>query len=1096
MPPAAEQTRPVPSRLRFLSVPSLALACCLLSSAMHAQSPSPTDVKPDYSREAFVSEQDFTRIAFDNDGTSTRETTARIRIQSDAGVQRFGLLTFPYENSAGTVDIDYVRVRKPDGSAVLTPPDNVQDMASETSRQAPFYSDLREKHVAVKGMGVGDVLEFQAHWHTTKPLVPGQFWFSYNFSHDFILLHEELQISIPRDRAVKWKSPDLKPVIIEEGSRRLLTWTTSQLGHKSAEQERNDQEQSAYQNARGKLPPPEIQLSSFQSWEDIGRWYTNLQQDRVKPTPDIRAKAADLTKAADNDNAKLHAIYNYVSTQFRYIGISFGIGRYQPHSASDVLSNQYGDCKDKHTLLASLLEALTIRAFPVFINSTHDIDPDVPSPAQFDHVITAVPQGDHLIWLDTTPEVAPFAYLISPLRDKQALVIHGDNSTLTTTPNAPPLDALLTFRIDAKLSDSGTLEGKIDRTIQGDDNEVLLRAAFRSVPMLQWKDLIQRISYSTGFAGDVSDVTASTPEKIDEPFRFSYNYTRKEYPDWSNGRISSPLPPIILPAVPDTFDNVSHPIWLGSPSKIRLESLVELPKGYAPELPKSIDLQNDFAEYRASYSVKNGVLITERHFVLRKREIPVSQYEAYKKFSKAVADDHELYIALSSGKSPMDSYQNAIWNLPFSQKTQATRAYEDAQEQYKRGNLQGEVASLRRAVEIDPQFIRAWLWLGEIYKFTRQTDEAVKAYRAAIDVEPQEPVSYKALGFTLLGLRKFEDAIPVWQQLIKIAPNDSTGPAGLGAALAGLKRYAEAVSAFETAVSLDPQTANLHLRLGSAYLRAGNDAKALASLNKGIELDPRPLILNDVAYQLAEQNKQLQLALQYAQKAVGDEEKASQDIDLGELKTEDLGYTPSLDAYWDTLGWVYFRMGKLPEAEKYLNSAWTLSQGGVEADHLGQVYEHEGNTQAAIRMYELALFSFNLQPTARAAEQQTRERLERLQPGTSAGDRNNFTKVTDEINAMRTIKLPRLAPGTATAEFFLIFTQDPKSSSLDVDDVKFISGSEELRSKGTALFSAPFTFPFPDENHPNILRRGILSCYVHTGCSFTLINPNDVHSLD
>jgi tetratricopeptide (TPR) repeat protein len=1067
--------------------------CC---PPVFAQAPPPAEAKSDYSREAFVSEEDITHVTFENDGTSTRESTARVRIQSGAGVQHFGVLTFPYENSTGTVDIDYVRVHKPDGTTVLTPADSVQDMPSEITRQAPFYSDLHEKHVAVKGLGVGDVLEFQTHWRTTKPLVPGQFWFAFNFSHDAILLHEELQVSVPRDRAIKWNSSKQKPTISDSGSHRVLTWTSSQLEHISTEQERKDQEQASYQTERGKLPPPDVQLSTFQSWQDVGRWYVGLQRDRVKPTPDIRAKAAELTKTAADDSEKIRILYNFVSTQFRYIGVSFGIGRYQPHSATDVLGNQYGDCKDKHTLLASLLDAVGISAFPAFINSERDIDPDVPSPAQFDHVITAVAQGDHLIWLDTTPEVAPFAFLLSPLRDKQALVIHTDNSTLTTTPDSPSPDALQTFRIEAKLTDSGTLEGKVERTLQRDDQEVLLRAAFRTIPMPQWKDLIQRISYSTGFAGDVSDVTASTPEKIDEAFHFSYNYTRKEYPDWSNGRISSPLPPIILPVVPDTVDNLSHPIWLGSPSEIRLESFVELPKGYAPELPKNVDLHNDFAEYRASYSVKDGVLITERHLILKAREIPVSQYEAYKKFSKAVADDHELYIAVSSRKSPVDSYQNAIGYLPFSQKPQATRAYGDAQEQYQKRNWQGEIDCLKRAVEIDPQFTRAWLLLGETYKFTRQTDEALKAYRTAIDVEPQQPVSYKALGFTLLGLRKFEDAIPVWQQLIKIAPNDSTGPAGLGAALAGLKRYAEAASSFETAVSLDPQAANLHLRLGSAYLRAGNDAKALASLNKGIELDPRPLILNDVAYQLAEQNKQLPLALQYAQKAVGDEEKASKDIDLGQLKTEDLSHTPSLDAYWDTLGWVYFRMGNFPEAEKYLNSAWTLSQGGVEADHLGQVYEHEGKKQAAIRMYELALFSFNLQPNARAAEQQTRERLERLQPGTSAADRNNFTKVTDEVNAIRTIKLPRLVPGTATAEFFLTLTQDPKSSSLHVDDAKFVSGSEELRSKGAALLSAPFTFPFPDENHPNILRRGILSCYVHTGCSFTLINPSDVHSID
>ncbi len=54
----------------------------------------------------------------------------------------------------------------------------------------------------------------------------------------------------------------------------------------------------------------------------------------------------------------MKALYSYVSTQFRYIGVSFGIGRYQPHGAAEVLANQYGDCKDEHTLLASLLAAV------------------------------------------------------------------------------------------------------------------------------------------------------------------------------------------------------------------------------------------------------------------------------------------------------------------------------------------------------------------------------------------------------------------------------------------------------------------------------------------------------------------------------------------------------------------------------------------------------------------------------------------------------------------------------------------------------------------------------------------------------------------
>jgi hypothetical protein len=116
-----------------------------------------------------------TKVVFDNDGNLTREQISHVRVQSDAGVQQWGLLRFPFQSSTQTVEIDFVRVHKPDGSTVATPEDNIQDLDSEITRSAPFYSDLREKHVAVRGLGKGDVLEYQAHWRSTKPLIPGQF---------------------------------------------------------------------------------------------------------------------------------------------------------------------------------------------------------------------------------------------------------------------------------------------------------------------------------------------------------------------------------------------------------------------------------------------------------------------------------------------------------------------------------------------------------------------------------------------------------------------------------------------------------------------------------------------------------------------------------------------------------------------------------------------------------------------------------------------------------------------------------------------------------------------------------------------------------
>ncbi len=1066
--------------LRFFALGLFALAC----GHAYGQAAAPAAASsPDYSKEAFVIERDVTKFVFENDGTSTRDSTSRIRIQSDAGVQRYSVLTISYQSATESVDIDYVRVIKPDGTVISTPLDQVQDMPAEVTRQAPFYSDLHEKQIAVKGLSSSDVLEFHERWRTTKPLIPGQFWQAYNFSKDVIGLHEELQVSVPRTRPLKWKSPEVKPVITEEGDRRIFTWIRSQLSRQSADDEKKDNEEKLYQLTRGKLSPPDVQLSTFQSWEEIGNWYNSLQLDRVKPNDEIRAKAMALTKDATDDNAKLHAIYNYVSTQFHYIGIAFGIGRYQPHAASEVLANQYGDCKDKHTLLASLLAAAGIPAYPALIGSSHELDPDVPSPAQFDHVITAVPQGKEFLWLDTTSEVAPFRYLMSPLWDKHALVIPSDKPPLlVATPTSPPSHGVDHFSIHAKLSDSGILDGRIERQVSGTDIEVILRMAFRRVPLPQWKDLVQQISYGSGFAGEVSEVTASSPEKMEEPFRFSYNYNRKDFPDWSNRRIACAVPPFGLPVV-DT--KPSHPILLGVSQEIHYESHVELPKGYSPQLPGNVDLKEDFAEYHASYSAKDGVLTVDRHLTVKMREVPPSAYDAYKKFSKAVANDYELYVNLASAGSARNPRQ-LVMNLPDSDNEQAMQAYNDAMGQARSNNSSDMIASLNRAVDADPKFVRAWLLLSQLYAATGKQDLAMETLRKANNANPGQSPIYQALVGGLMGSGKSDEAMAILQERVKAAPPDAETLSFLASALSSLKRYDEAAAALETAIKLKPDDSSFHARLGFNYLKANLDSKSEQAFKEALALDSRPFGYNDVAFWMADANKNLPLALEYAQKAVREEEEASAKVQLSDLKVEDLGHTNNLAAYWDTLGWVYFRMGNLEQAEKYLNAAWTLSQNGEVADHLGQVYENQHKKEAALHMYRLALSASPTVTGVGVFMTDLRAKIKQL-----GGVDTPLVKEADELSRLRTVKLARVVPGQANAEFFVQIDPGPR-----IRDIKFISGSEELRSAGKNLTSADLKVQFPDEGPASLVRRGILACYSSTGCSFVLLNPSDVRSVN
>jgi Domain of Unknown Function with PDB structure (DUF3857) len=183
-----------------------------------AQTPAPPAAakapqQSDFSKEALVMEKMSTHVREEADGTGFRETVMRARIQSDAGVKAMAVLVFTYTASNQQAEIGYVRVIKPDGTVVVTPDYNVQDLPADISREAPIYSDIHQKHVAVKGLGVGDTLEYKVTLRTVKPEVPGQFWLEYSFDKNLITLNEQLDLDLPDGKQVTVASPDVQPVI-------------------------------------------------------------------------------------------------------------------------------------------------------------------------------------------------------------------------------------------------------------------------------------------------------------------------------------------------------------------------------------------------------------------------------------------------------------------------------------------------------------------------------------------------------------------------------------------------------------------------------------------------------------------------------------------------------------------------------------------------------------------------------------------------------------------------------------------------------------------------------------------------------------------
>lgn len=1072
--------------IALLATVSLLLTIPLQSLRAQTKPQTPaqvTDKKRDYSQEAVVIEDVRTSYRFERDGTGQRDLTLRAKVQSEAGVERLGQLVIGYSSGNEKLDMDYVRVRKADGSVVNAAASDVQDLTAPIAREAPIYTDLRQKHITVPGLRPGDVLEYRMVWTVTTPLAQNHFWVEHNFiTKGVIVLNDELTVNIPAASKVKLKNePDFTPEIKDENDRRIYHWKHANLKPDSEEQDKDKEE------AAEKEPEefhPDVQLTTFQSWDEVGKWYADLQKDRIVPDEKIKAKAEEIISGQKTEKEKARALYEFVAKNFRYVSLSLGQGRYQPHAAASVMSNQYGDCKDKHTLLASMLAAAGLRAYPVLLNSARKLDPDIPSPGQFDHVISAIPLGNETLWADTTAEVAPAGLLSPNLRNKKGLMVPTDGpARLETTPAEPPFLSSEAITIDGTVDELGKLTAHAHMQLRG-DSEMYMRFAFRRTPKSNWKSLGYYLGVGVGIEGEVTDIKTSEPADLDKPFEIEFNVASNDFLDWSSKKlkVGVPLPPLNLMQFKGRKANSTKPLELGPPIDISYNLKLTLPSKYQTRLPLPLKVTRDYADYAANYKVDGGVLLGERTLHMRQRELPAERLQDYLAFAAAVKSDEAQTLSLETDIAGTPTIPESV---------KVDDLLQAAQVASKNENYPVAEQLLKRVIEKDPKHKTVRRDLGYVLTEQKKYSEAIAVLNEQTKINPFEDYAYGLLGRVYWEQQEYVNAEKSFRKQLEITPLDQYAHASLGQMLVEDRRYKEAVPELERAISLTPEAEMLHVNLGRAYLNLGDTPKALAAFEEAIKIDRSPLVLNDVAYFLSDKGVQLDKALQYAESAVTTTATALRNLETGNLTMDDIYDVSSLAAYWDTLGWVYYQKGDLDTAEKYITAAFRLEQNSEQALHLGTIAEKRGKKEEAIRFYAQGTAALRSVPEARVS-------LLRLAGSPAAVDKLIETG-QKELREYNVINLGQLVPGLKTpveAEFYLVFAPDA-SKNAQVVDVKFIKGVDSMKSATNALKAIKYPLVFPDAAPTKIIRRGALLCVPKPGgCTFTMVSPDLITSID
>jgi tetratricopeptide (TPR) repeat protein len=1033
----------------------------------------------DYAAEPFVVEHLDAVYKMAADGTGSKMTTLVVRIQSEASLKQLGVLNLPFASGTQHVEIVYARVRRPDGTVIETPINQAIEMPSPVTTAAPFYSDLKQMQLPIRSLRVGDTLEWKAKVLLAKAEAPGQFWAQESFAEDGIVLSQTMELRVPKDTYVNVWSPKNKPTETVDGGERVFRWVSSQkkptVG-KEAEAERELKKKQVWTAEQeldakeGKLPS--VAWTTFKSWEAVGAWYQGLESDRIVADAAVKAKVAELTAGKTTEEEKVRAVYGYVATQIRYIGVAFGIGRYQPHRAAEVLENQYGDCKDKHTLLAAMLTALGLHPNAVLIGAGVRFNEAVPSPGSFNHLITTVSVDGKAVWLDSTEEVAPYGAMMYVLRDKKALVVPDSGvAKVETTPAALPFPSFQKLDAVGTLEREGVLNSHIVWTMRGDD-ELAVRLAFRQVSPGQYGDLVQQISQNMGYQGKTSQADVTKPEDTAEPMTMGYDYKRDKPGDWDNLKITAQLSPVLLPQL-DEKEPPVHAMNLGVPRVETSTSSMKLPEGWSAVLPDPIHTKSAYATFDESYRFEKGTLYAERRVEVLKNNVPVAEWKTYKewidrwnltqdRWVQLATDGNKAAVASTTGRKP----ENA----------DAAKLIQAASQAIDRRDIGDAKAKLDQAKELNPDQPYLWFTYGYYYYQLGGMNTAIEDYRKELALYPERIAVYKDL-VMVEATQNLKSEMKV--TLKEWATADSRDPAPC-AMLAGLllsdDDAAGALPAAESAVARLPQDKKddekLQMLLGQAQMRSGKKEKGHDTLLAIMKNTHDPMMMNNTAYELAEAGQELAEDEAVSRKSVEMITAESKTWKLDESSQTLATKSRQLVAVWDTLGWILYREGKLDEAEGFLKAAWVNAQSDAIAEHVGRLEAATGKENEALTTYRLGIAASH-----QGAEQKKLQALaDALQ---KKGAKSSVTDWPKKLQENRKIPLGPARGLDGVAEYKLLLSGEKVVEAKKGGDKELPGGEERLKEANLVGFR-------PAGSDANLVRSGMLNC--HSGvCEFVLM---------
>ena len=466
----------------------------------------------------------------------------------------------------------------------------------------------------------------------------------------FWLNHDESAPTEVSPGQWRWVATDLKPVKLE---RRMPPW------------------QGIAARMVLSLQPPGGKGGGFQSWQEVGTWYLGLTNGRRDPSPQLRQKVQELTASAPDSLSKMRALAAFAQRDIRYVAIELGVGGVQPHPASEVLAHGYGDCKDKVTLLSSMLKEMGVESHYVLINTERgSVATGTPPNMGFNHAIIAIrlPAGvdtaglpaviahktlGPVLFFDPTHPLISLGYLPGALQANYGMLVTPAGGELLALPQIP--GALNGVERTAKLmlDENGTLSGDVRETWSGEaaaDQRYTLSTAQQDVDQIKPVEAMLTHSLSTF---EILRATVANKKVMEQPLIWNYTVEIPRYARTAGDLL------IIRPRVfgsmssgmLETDEPRQHPIEFEAPVRNTDVFEITVPAGFVPDsLPPAVNEDLGFVAYRSSTTFAGNVLRYTRTLEVKELSVPVAKAKSLQAFFREIGSDERNSAVLKKAQ--------------------------------------------------------------------------------------------------------------------------------------------------------------------------------------------------------------------------------------------------------------------------------------------------------------------------------------------------------------------------------------------------------------------------------------------------------------